>query len=157
MSICSAEDCNKTVYAKGYCRPHWHRMNKYGRLHKIVGLIKGNCVIEGCGKKIKGLGYCVNHYATFKTYGIRPEQYYERLKEQNFVCAICDEPETSLFWNNPDKVKKLAVDHSHETGKIRGLLCWRCNSILGRVGEDVNLIGKMITYLEKHKEQIINV
>jgi calcineurin-like phosphoesterase len=150
--ICLAENCDKIAYGKGYCRPHWHRLRTYGRLEKIRGLIKGNCTIEGCTNSIKGLGFCKNHYFQFKKYGIHPNDYLNKLKEQNYVCAICGEAESSLFWNNPDKIKKLAVDHSHETGKVRGLLCWRCNSILGRVNEDVDLINKMIDYLKKHGE-----
>lgn len=152
LNVCAVENCDLKVHAKGYCRQHWWRLKTHGRLHKITGLIKGNCIIEGCNKKIKGLGYCVNHYTILKTYGIKPEEYYEKLKAQNYVCAICNEPETTLFRNIPGKVKKLSVDHSHKTGKIRDLLCTRCNHFLGRVNEDINLIRKMIEYLEKHKD-----
>lgn len=56
-----------------------------------------------------------------KKYGITLEQYDELLKSQDGRCAIC-----RCF---PGK-KHLAVDHNHETGRIRGLLCTRCNSIL---------------------------
>lgn len=150
--ICSADGCNKLQYAKGYCRQHWHRLKTYGRLNKIVGLIKGNCTVEGCNEKIKGLGLCKNHYQFYKLYNIHPNDYNNKLKEQNFVCAICEKPETSLFRNTPGKVKKLSQDHDHKTGKMRGLLCSRCNHFLGRVNEDLNLIQSMIDYLNKHKD-----
>ena len=152
INICAAEGCNRIVYAKGYCRPHWHRLKTYGRLEKIRGLIKGNCTIDGCGKKIKGLGLCRNHYLILKTYNIHPNEYYKKLKDQNYSCDICGEKETTLFHNIPGRVKKLAVDHDHNTGKIRGLLCNKCNTVLGRLNEDVVLIQKMINYLTKHKE-----
>jgi hypothetical protein len=150
---CQVEGCGKSHWAKGYCRQHWHRLKTYGRLEKIIGLIKGNCVIEGCDKKIKGHGYCVNHWTILNTYKIKPEEYYEKLKFQNYVCAICKEPETSLFKNTPGKVKKLSIDHCHNTGKIRDLLCQRCNHFLGRVDENVLLIQEMINYINKHKEK----
>lgn len=149
---CKVEGCERDAYGKGWCRPHWWRMHKYGRLEKIVGLIKGNCTIEGCEEKIKGLGLCKNHYHHFKKYGVHPNEFNQKLKDQNFVCAICEEPETSLFRNIPGKVKKLSQDHDHKTGKMRGLLCTRCNHFLGRVNEDISLIQKMIDYLVKHKE-----
>ena len=150
--VCAVDGCGKPAYGKGWCRPHWWRMHKYGRLEKIHGLIKGNCTIEGCNEKIKGLGLCKNHYQWFKLYGVHPKEYEDKLKEQNFVCAICEEPETALFRNIPGKVKKMSQDHNHKTGKMRGLLCTRCNHFLGRVNEDVSLIQKMIDYLNKYKE-----
>lgn len=150
--ICSAEGCDKPQYAKGYCRPHWWRLKKHGRLHKIIGIIKGNCTVEGCDKKIKGLGLCRNHYLMFKNYGIHPNEYNEKLKSQNNVCAICKQPETSLYHNDPWRVKKLSVDHCHKTGKIRELLCQRCNHFLGRVEENTEILQAMINYLNKHKD-----
>lgn len=151
IAICAAENCWKFVYAKGYCRPHWWRLKTYGRLHKITGLIKGNCIVEGCNKKIKGHGFCRNHYTILKSYNVDPRDYERILKEQNFVCVICKEPETSLFHKNK-KVKKLSVDHCHTTGKFRGLLCYRCNTFLGRVNENLELLEAMKQYLIKHKE-----
>ena len=150
--VCSVEGCDGQVYAKGWCRPHWRRMYTYGRLEKIKGLIKGNCTIEGCNEKIKGLGLCKNHYQSFKLYGVHPTEYNNKLKAQNYVCAICEQPETTLFRNEPGKVKKLSQDHCHKTGKMRDLLCTRCNHFLGRVEENIQLIEKMISYLKKHQE-----
>ena len=59
-------------------------------------------------------------------YGLTTEQYEKMLEEQNGVCAICKLPET---WTHKKtgKVSLLSVDHDHETGKIRGLLCRDCN------------------------------
>jgi hypothetical protein len=58
------------------------------------------------------------------TYGITPEQYDEMLSAQGGTCAICAAP--------PRPSRRLAVDHDHQTGKIRGLLCGLCNVSLGR-------------------------
>ena len=58
----------------------------------------------------------------WKRYGINitPKEYLKLLKKQNGVCAICGKTNKSK--------KDLAVDHNHETGKVRGLLCTWCNT-----------------------------
>lgn len=60
-------------------------------------------------------------------YGITAKEYAARLKAQEYVCAICREPETRAIKGT---LISLAVDHDHETGAIRGLLCSRCNTHL---------------------------
>lgn len=57
-----------------------------------------------------------------KRYGITLEDYNQMLDTQNGVCAIC---------GKPPKKNRLAVDHNHITGKVRGLLCATCNKVLG--------------------------
>lgn len=46
--------------------------------------------------------------------------------------------------------KTLHVDHSHKTGKVRGLLCYNCNNGIGRLKDDVSVLEKAIAYLNKH-------
>ena len=53
--------------------------------------------------------------------------YYSQLEKQNHLCAICLQPETHPCQKG-GKPRSLAMDHSHETGKVRGLLCFRCNT-----------------------------
>jgi len=86
-----------------------------------------------------------------RKYGISREQYNEKLKLQNGVCAICGDKEKSVEPRN-GSLKCLAVDHCHKTGKIRGLLCWRCNGTLGKIDEDIELLKKIELYLIKHKD-----
>ena len=57
-----------------------------------------------------------------RTYGLRPGEYAELLAKQGGKCAIC---------RKVPRKRYLAVDHDHATGKIRGLLCFFCNSALG--------------------------
>ena len=68
-----------------------------------------------------------------KLYGITKEEYEKMLEEHLNKCAICGK-------EAKDCAKGLCVDHDHVTGKIRGLLCMRCNSSLG--------------WYEKHKKGI---
>ena len=72
-------------------------------------------------------------------YGVTKTQYLDMLQEQGGVCAIC---------KNADKyVERLAVDHNHVTGQVRGLLCRRCNQALGALEDDVELLASAIDYL----------
>lgn len=84
-----------------------------------------------------------------RKYGITIGQYNEMLEKQNFICAICNEKETSID-GKTGALRKLAIDHNHKTNELRELLCWRCNSTIGKINEDINLLKKMIVYLEKH-------
>jgi len=78
-----------------------------------------------------------------RVYGITQAQYDEMLEKQNGKCAIC---------NNPDEVedRKLAIDHCHTTGRIRGLLCGKCNRGLGFIFKDnPDLLLKAISYFSE--------
>ena len=81
------------------------------------------------------------------TFGITLEEYNRMLRQQNGVCAICFEPETA---KRLGKTLRLAVEHCHTTGKVRGLACRRCNSTMGYVKDSSLLLRSMADYLEKH-------
>ena len=83
-----------------------------------------------------------------KSFGITLDHYNGMLAEQNGVCSICDQPERSMRGEN---VKLLAVDHCHSTGKIRELLCSKCNPMLGYAGDSPELLEKAAAYLRKHQ------
>lgn len=84
-----------------------------------------------------------------RTYGLSRKEYNEILKSQNNGCAICGEKETSIEVKT-GTTRSLAVDHCHNSQKIRGLLCWRCNGTLGKINDNVELLQSMINYLLKH-------
>lgn len=86
-----------------------------------------------------------------RNFGISLNEYIEKFNNQNGGCAICGNVETSI--NGRSKLtRRLAVDHNHITGKIRDLLCFRCNATLGKLNEDLELLEKIKVYLIKHKE-----
>jgi hypothetical protein len=66
-------------------------------------------------------------------------------ESQGGVCAICGNPETATL---NGRVKALALDHCHTTGKYRGLLCTCCNTALGQAKDDVTILENMIRYLK---------
>jgi Recombination endonuclease VII len=72
-------------------------------------------------------------------YGISREQYEALLAQQGGVCGICRKPPQ----------EPLCVDHSHTTGRVRGLLCRKCNTALGSFDDDVSVMAAGIAYLRK--------
>lgn len=86
-----------------------------------------------------------------QNYGITLEDYNELLKKQGYSCAICGRLENE---NHPftKKPQRFSVDHDHITGKVRGLLCNRCNLTIGKFDDDVSLFQSAILYLEKSRE-----
>lgn len=73
-------------------------------------------------------------------YDITPEEYDLMLFRQGGVCAICKQPETA-FDKRILPIRSLAVDHDHENGNVRGLLCGKCNFLLGVIESDPALQG----------------
>lgn len=88
-----------------------------------------------------------------RRFGLSLDEINEKLKSQNFKCAICGKPETSID-GRTGSIKTLSLDHCHSSNKVRELLCWRCNSTLGKTEDNVELLQEMINYLNKHKELI---
>lgn len=82
---------------------------------------------------------------SLKAYGLTPEAYDAILEAQNYVCKICNSPETS---RNKGNFRSLAVDHDHFTGRIRGLLCNRCNVLLGFAKDNPTILLKALQYLK---------
>jgi hypothetical protein len=81
-----------------------------------------------------------------KAFGITLGEYNVLLDSQNGKCVICGKEEIR---QRNGKIKHLAVDHNHKTGKVRGLVCHDCNVALGYLKEDINTMKKMIEYIEK--------
>ena len=80
-----------------------------------------------------------------RTYGITLREYEQMYIRQNGTCAICHHPEpvkSRLF---------LAVDHDHKTGRVRGLLCSKCNTGIGMFEDQIGVLYSAIRYLKDNK------
>lgn len=75
-----------------------------------------------------------------ESYGLTPEDYDQMLRDQGGGCAICMRPPGD---------KQLAVDHCHDSGVVRGLLCFRCNFGLSWFAEDDKRLAKAAQYVSK--------
>lgn len=86
-----------------------------------------------------------------KMYGLTPEQYEEMLAAQGGVCGICKKPETRTYAvKGVVRIRPLCVDHCHNSGKVRELLCSHCNTALGLFEDRVELFETAIEYLKRH-------
>lgn len=79
--------------------------------------------------------------ATLAIYDLSLEEFEELKERQKNLCAICRERQIGK--------RRLAVDHKHGTGKIRGLLCNKCNAGLGQFRDSITLLRAAIRYLKK--------
>ena len=80
-----------------------------------------------------------------KKYGITLEDYKEMLAGQGSVCAVCGCLELG-------RKGLLHVDHDHNSGKVRALLCQSCNVCMGAAKDDPELLDKLAAYIRKHRE-----
>jgi len=120
-------------------RESWMRKNKdlinrYKELYRLRDLAHPE------QKKEKNHEYRLKH-----DYKMSKEEYDQRLKDQNGQCAICGKEKPYR-----QEGKKFTVDHDHETGKLRGLLCINCNAGLGHFKDDPSLLRSAIDYLRRY-------
>lgn len=78
-----------------------------------------------------------------RVYGVTPEHFKKMLKKQNGKCQICDVQEIK-------SKKAFCVDHNHKTNKVRGLLCMKCNFLIGFCDENPKILKNAILYIEKY-------
>lgn len=76
-----------------------------------------------------------------RKYGITSAHYDEMVEAQGGKCAVCDEE------------RKLVIDHCHRSGKVRALLCDRCNRLLGVADDQIDLLKAAIAFLEVHTQE----
>jgi|GEM_PF-2190624 hypothetical protein len=156
--ISNADSCNRCKI----CRHLQYRI-----LHPIIKVRRNGpqFCINHPDKKAKAKGLCNACYYKGKVtpetrrraslkhlYNLTEEQYQILLNKQNGVCAICHKPETRINWLG--KPIHLEVDHIHGTKEIRGLLCHKCNTGIGLLGEEVEQYKAATEYLEKYKTTI---
>lgn len=105
-----------------------------------------NTTCRTCACEVTAAWHAANpgarHRQKLAKYGLTPESYAELLDAQGGVCAICERP--------PPGERMLAVDHDHDTGEVRGLLCSNCNTALGLLGDNAaSLLVVMVNYLAR--------
>lgn len=123
------------------CRKDYYKNNRdrIRKNHKIRYRANRETVLKKSSEYQKKNWNKVMSRRRLNTYGINEIQYSEMLTSQNNVCAICKKKETK---------RDLHVDHDHVTGKVRGLLCGKCNAALGMVNDDKEILMRMYKYLD---------
>lgn len=71
-------------------------------------------------------------------------------RSQGGVCAVCNQPERARTVTGKH-VRRLSLDHDHESNMARALLCSSCNAALGYIQDNLTIARSLVRYLEKHK------
>ena len=136
------------------CKECTNKVNKYNyKKYKIKRLEWAKQYRLGHKEELKKWGKDwykknkdkVKNYALMQKYGITLDDYNIMFMKQNGCCAVCGKHQSEM-------THSLAVDHSHESGQVRGLLCDGCNVVLGYVNDDTNILLLMVDYLNKGTE-----
>lgn len=114
----------KKVYDQSYRESNREKINNYARVYNQANRDK------------------LKDNRLRRTYGITLEEYNKMFEDQNGCCAICNEHQLTLN-------QILYVDHCHESGRVRGLLCLNCNILLGKAKDSEKILFKAIEYLKK--------
>lgn len=135
LRTCKVDTCTKHVHALDLCVAHYQRLRKTGDVRPdepVRKWVQGQegCKVGDCQRDHAANGFCQAHQTQFNKYGV--------VVEPSDSCAMCGREED------------LCIDHCHETGKVRGVLCRTCNSGIGMLNDDPDLVEEALTYLRKH-------
>jgi hypothetical protein len=164
---CSQPRCRKPAFCRGLCRTDYDRQYRNRALpprqlalpisgHSLTNVDReakiADCFTCGVGVRIRlrnrgaqctrsgrNRGPTARRRENLRRFGLGVEDYDAMLMHQDGGCAICRRP--------PDPSRRLAVDHCHATGRVRGLLCGTCNTALGQMRDDPELLRRAIEYL----------
>lgn len=90
---------------------------------------------------------CRNKSAILKRYNLSQDEIDKMSNSQNNKCAICKLPQIV-------RPKRLAIDHCHVTGKVRGMLCLNCNQGLGKFKDSTDLLLSAMLYLDRFYKKV---
>ena len=89
-----------------------------------------------------------------REYGITLADYNAQLRRQAHRCAVCRRPET-IVSKRTGKPRRLAVDHDHVTGRLRGLLCHRCNVLVWAMEDNHTTLHAIEAYIEAFRASFV--
>jgi hypothetical protein len=127
-------DYNKKNYEKNKEKIKEYNKNSYKKLKNNPEAFKQRTIED-------------KHRKLLKCFGITLDDYNTMLAGQNGVCAICGNSEIS-FDKRTGNTRSLSVDHNHQTGQIRGLLCGKCNKMIGLAKDTIKILEQAINYLK---------
>lgn len=168
---CHVDECDLPVRARGLCVNHYMRLRRQGdpAINKRTRYGTVGCEVEGCEREHKTHGLCSTHWYRLRThgsvhtarsyeprgtggmtpaergkaikYGVTPAIHRAMLEAQCHQCAVCGRRVT----------RRSPIDHDHQTGRVRAVLCTKCNVGLGHFGDDPDRLRAAAAYLEEHR------
>jgi len=133
---CKVEKQDTDYYSNGSRRRSYCKIcsSLYQKEHKTQNEERLRKQWQKASKKYYTLK--TSRVKTYRRYGLSVNDYFSLLEKQNGKCKVCNEE------------KKLVIDHNHKTGKVRGLLCLNCNTALGHLKDNKEIMLSAIKYLE---------
>jgi predicted nucleic acid-binding Zn ribbon protein len=135
-------------FCSAQCGQVWH--NQRRSADKTAARLAAQAPCQACGgavppeRRVFCSQECMYISRVPNAHGLTASQFDDLLSSQGRSCAICGTSD----WG----VKGPQIDHNHETGAVRGILCVNCNNALGRFKEDVDVMRRAAEYLERHAE-----
>lgn len=127
-------------YFREWCRKNREKRNATNKVWRRENLVFARSLTRAWKKAHPVKLKRCNKFASLRwKYGLSASDYRGMICSQKGRCAICKH-----------SMKTPHVDHDHRTGKVRGLLCLKCNVVLGMAGDNKNLLMRAVAYLEKH-------
>lgn len=154
---CTVEGCERDQDSRTYCSKHYQAWQKHGDASYVRSKLRGIAIPHGT---LTGYGFhgcrcdkCKTAQASsqrvnqLRQYGLTPADYDRMWSEQGGVCAIC-----RLEGSGTLSGRLMAVDHDHASGRVRGLLCQRCNHAVGLLHDDADRAMTLAAYLLQHAD-----
>lgn len=141
--------CSKASVAPGRtkcadCLEHFRGREE---IRRHVLRVEGRCIHCAAHPARPGRRLCEScsikmiHQRRQATHQISPETFRDMLRAQNNRCAICE----TEFGD------RIEIDHDHVSGKVRKLLCGKCNRVLGQANESIHILAAAARYLYEHR------
>jgi len=130
----------KTCTRCGISKPLTEFYKRKNRPSGVISECK-DCTIARSRARYEGAKDEINDKRAAKLYGIDYAEVVKMRANSDGICQCCGRP--GLHHH-----KRLVIDHDHSTGEVRGLICSRCNSILGFAQDDLQTLKNLVSYLE---------
>lgn len=137
-----SKECTKCKVTKPLSEFHVRPAGKLGRVSRCKCCVKAKETHKR--RHLKDYTRAQNLMTRFR---LSIDDYNKMFLKQKGVCQICKKAETSKDKNGKDKW--LSVDHSHSTGDVRGLLCSKCNTGIGLLGDSKKILKSALKYLKE--------
>jgi hypothetical protein len=135
-NICALDGCDKNVTGDGLCNTHYAQIKRYGFDKPVLDARAKDqdCKAPWCERKVsRRAELCIPCYKRRTRYGLSVEQYISLIWE----CEVCKSKDS------------LRLDHCHDDGNFRGVLCNNCNTALGFLQEDESRIIALAEYAKR--------
>jgi len=156
---CAVDGCDAKHFSRSLCKRHdtWIRNAGTVSYRVVVPTIGGVpltkmpplIVNTSPDEKWRAAKITANNrrFRLRNKYNLTPDQADALLESQGGACAICKEDDPTGGW---------VVDHDHESGEVRGILCRKCNSGIGLLKDNADVLRAAMNYLERHASQQIS-